>query len=148
MHEAEELKKLFPQSFKRTIQFDPMSNLEGLPDKKKKKKGSTSSGRTLKLTVCRLRKLSTIIPRGKARTLLKSDGRIVDVFIARAMSAQMVKDIINRAFHGLEHSTEWKLLETGQDNQLEVAINQAPDGNVICSRRGCIYIVDDEVCTI
>ena len=40
-------------------------------------------------------------------------------------------------------NTNW--LETGQDNRLEETRQQLPDGNGICSHRGCLYIVDNEV---
>ena len=145
--EAKELSRLFPQSVrsgKRRILFDPNQPLEGLPDKKKKKRGSTSLGKTLRLTVCRLPFFTTSVPKGKARRILKQQERIVDVRVTRAMPASVVKDVVNHAYHHSDN--DWEFLETGQDNLLCVAENQSLDGNTICSRRGCVYIVDKKVC--
>ena len=139
---ANELGRIFPQSRKR-LQFEPSAHLEGLPDKKKKKRASSSLGRTLKVTICRLPVLQPSIPKGKARSALKSGGRVVEVKLTRSMAASQVKAVINRAY---SHFSEcWDFLDTGQDNVLSVAANQTPDGDAICSRRGCVYIVDKQV---
>ena len=146
--EAKELARLFPQSIhsgKRRILSDPNQPLEGSPDKKKKR-GSTSLGKTHKLTVCRLPSFTTSVPKGKARRILKEQKRIVDVQVTRAMPASVVKEVLNRAYRHLD--SDWEFLETGQDNLLNVAENQSLDGNTVCSRRGCMYIVDKKVCVM
>lgn len=144
--EAEELSKLFPHtvrtSKKRGPSFDPNETVEGVPDKKKKR-GSTSLGRCVNLTICRLPRYSTFVPKGKVRNELKKQGRLVDVKLTRSMTATVVRQAINRAYHKFD--TNWKYLVTGQDNGLILAENQSPDGNAVCTRRGCIYIYDTEV---
>ena len=80
--EAKELSILFPQSVRTGTKkplFDPNHSLEGLPNTKKKKRGSTSLGRSVKVTVCRLSSFCGIIPKGKGRRALKDRGRVVGV---------------------------------------------------------------------
>ena len=60
------------------------------------------------------------------------------------MSASVVKEVTNCAYHHLDN--DWEFLETGQDNLLNVSEDQSPDGNIICLQRGFIYIVDKKVC--
>lgn len=141
--EAHELSRLFPRTTakKRTL-FDPRQSL-GLPDKKKKKKALTSLGRSVKVTVCRLPSLCKSVPKGTARRILKCDGRIVDVQVTRAMPATMMKEIINRAFS--RFNADWQFVEVGRDNLLTVSQEQSPDGQQVCSKRGCLYIVDEQV---
>ena len=55
----------------------------------------------------------------------------------------MVKEVTNCAYGHLD--SDWEFLQTGQDNLLNVGENQSSDGNIICSWRGCIYIVDKKV---
>lgn len=148
--EAKELSRLFPNSFKSGSsgtkrKFDPNdSSLNCIvPDKCKKKKSATSSGRPVKMQVCRLSSLTSSIPKGKKRALLKTEGRLVDVYITRSLSSDKIKAAINRAFHHL--SCEWDYLECGQDHQLSLLEDQSPSGDVLCNKRGCIYIVDREV---
>ena len=144
--EAEELSKLFPHtvrtSKKHGPSFDPNEILEGVPDKKKKR-GGTSLGRCVNVTVCRLPRYSTFIPKGKVRNELKKQRRLVDIKLTRSMTATVVRQAIDRVYHRLD--TNWKYLATGQDNALTLADNQSPDGNVVCTRRGCVYICDTEV---
>lgn len=146
--ESKELQKLFPScapsTSKRCLSFDPNRELLGVPDRKKRKKGSTSQGRPVNITVCRLPRFSPFIPRGKVRSNLKEKGRIQTVKLTRHMNPNQAKQMIDAAF--FQMSGSWGYLETGQDNQLVEAGEQLPDGNTLCSRRGCLYIVDkDEV---
>ena len=64
--EAKELSRLFPSSNgisrKRGPSFDPNEHLDRIPDTKKKKRGSTSRGRSVKISVCRLAQFTLFIP--------------------------------------------------------------------------------------
>ena len=99
--EAKELSRLFPSSNgvsrKRGPSFDPNEHLDGIPDTKKKKRGSTSKGRSVKVSVCRLTQFTPFIPRGNARNKLKEKGRIVSIQLTRSMSSGSVKQVITRA---------------------------------------------------
>ncbi len=142
--EAKELGKLFgrgPSSS--SPSFDPKQPLSGLPDRKKKKRASSSSGRTVNIDICRLQRFTPFIPKGRVRKVLKSQGRITTVQLTRSMVASTVKQYIDRAFKGF--GTDWVYLETGQDNIMTVMERQSLDGNEVCSRRGCLYIMDMEV---
>ena len=144
---ARELGQLFPScapgpsTSKRGADFDQRQELPGMPDRKRKKR---SSGRCVNVTVCRLPKYTPFIPKGKVRRNLKDNGRLQTVRLTRLMNASDVKSSISQAFSHI-HS-DWSYLETGQDNRLEELQQQFPDGNFICSRRGCLYIVDKPVC--
>lgn len=149
--EAKELGKLFgsgPSSSGSTSvpSFNPKQPLAGLPDKKKKKKASSSSGRTVNVSVCRLQKFTPFIPKGKVRKTLKSQGRIHTIQLTRSMLPSAVKQSITRAFKNF--GTGWVYLETGQDNKLTVMERQSLDGNDVCSRRGCLYILDREIAEV
>lgn len=139
--------KLFPScagsssSTKRGPSFDPNQELHGLPDKKKKR-ATTSVGRPLNVTVCRLPRFTPFIPKGKVRSRLKEQGRIQNVQLTRSMTPVSVREAITRIYQGIH---QWVYLETGQDNRLQEAKLQSLDGNTACSRRGCLYIVDKEV---
>lgn len=102
----------------------------GLPDKKKKKRASTSQGRAVNVSVCRLRKFTSYIPKGHVRNLLRKDGRILNIQFTRSMTSTVVKECIDRAYN----QGPWIFLDTGQDNKLVEAENQSPDGNMVCSR--------------
>lgn len=147
--EAKELSRLFPSSSsqlskKRGPSFDPSEALDGLPDAKKKKKGKTSQGRTVKVSICRLPRFTPFIPKGKVRSLLKQQGRILNIQLTRSMSGTSVRQVINRAY--TRFSTDWLYLElTGPDSHLMIAKEQSPDGDTICTRRGSLYIFDKQV---
>lgn len=130
-------------SKRKVAAFDPKETLaDVVPNKHKKKRASTSSGRALRLTVCRLPSFRVSIPKGKNRNTLKEQGRIVDVRLTRSMSATVARDTINRCFVNL--GDEWDYLDSGQDNILTMAMDQTPCGDVLCSRKS-IYIVDRKV---
>ena len=145
--EVSELSRLFPNSFTsgsgkgHKKRFDPNDPLKDVIPDKNKKKGRTSQGRSLKITVCRLPSFCKSVPRGKTRGTLKNEGRIVDMQFTRTMTAEVVRVVINRGFQ----SDQWEFLETGHDNQLRKSENQNLNGEGICSRRGCLYIVDKQV---
>ena len=147
---ARELGQLFPfcvpgpSTSKRGDDFDPRQELPVMPDRKRKKKALTSSGRCINVTVCRLPKYTPFIPKGKVRSNLKENGRLQTVRLTRLMNASDVKSSISQAFSHIR--SDWSYLETGQDNRLEELQQQFPDRNFICSRRGCLYIVDKPVC--
>ena len=96
------------------------------------------------MTVCRLMSCTKAIPRGKARKLLKDNGRIVELKLTRSMTPDMARATINRSFPQL--SDEWEYLDSSSDNTLSTASSQLPDGNTLCSKRGCIYIADKVCC--
>ena len=147
---ARELGQLFPacspgpSTSKRGADFDPHQELPGMPDRKRKKKALTSSGRCVNVTVCRLPKFTPFVPKGKVRSNLKENGRLQTVRLTRSMNASDVKSSISQAFSHIP--SNWSYLETGQDNRLGEPQQIFPDGNFICSRRGCLYIVDKPVC--
>ena len=146
--EAKELGKLFPScagssSKKRGPSFDPNERLYGLPDRKKKKKGSTSQGRPVTVSICWLPRFTPSIPKGKVRNRLKEQNRIRNVKLTRSMNPSTVRESVSRAFPDIQ--TQWIYLETGQDNFLAKAEQQSLDGNTVCSRRGCVYILDQKV---
>ena len=85
------------------------------------------------------------IPLGNAQNKLKEKGRIVSVQLTRSMSSGNVKQVITRAYPW--SNTDWLYLETNQDNRLVKAKEQCRDGNAICTRRGALYIVDEQVTT-
>lgn len=147
--EVKELTRLFPHSFQQTSRkrksFDPKDELVDIvPDKVKKKKASTSSGRALRVTVCCLSSIRSSIPRGKARSALKDAGRIVDIRLTRSMTAQEARNVINQAFLHV-NNREWDYLDSNQDNSLKLSAEQNPGGDVLCNRKGCIYVVDRKV---
>ena len=141
---ARELGELFPScspgtsTSKHGADIDPRQELPGVPDRKRKRKAITSSGRYV--TVCRLPNYTPFVPKGKVRSNLREKGRLQTIRLTRSMNASDVKSSISRAFSHLPSS--WSYLETGKDNRLEEPQQQFPDGNSICSRRGCLYIVD------
>ena len=144
---AKELGQLFPSCSSgpsTSKRFDPTMELPGMPDRKRKKKALTSSGRCINVAVCHLQKFTPFIPKGKVRSNLKESGRLQTVQLTRAMTPSDVKSIISKAYPNF--SSSWSYLETGQDNRLEESQLQFPDGNSVCSRRGCLYIVDKLVC--
>lgn len=150
-NEAKELGALFHRgatssgassSAKRGPTFNPDEQLTGLPDTKKKR-GSTSKGRSVNVNICRMKHFTPFIPKGRVRNLLKEQGRIVAVKITRLMSPATVKLCIGRAFRTIKG--EWNYLEAGQENRLSIMKNQCLDGNQVCSRRGCLYILDQDV---
>lgn len=147
--EAKELSRLFPScsstSKRKGPSFDPTESMDGLPDSKKKKRGKTSKGRSVNVSVCRLLRFSQFLPRGSARNRLKQKGRILNVQLTRSMSSASVKEAITRAYTQQNVNGDWLYLETSQDNHLVLAKEQSPSGNVICSRRGALYIVDKQV---
>lgn len=53
--------------------------------------------------------------------------------VTTSLTAPLVKQVIHRAYQNFD--TKWEFLETGQDNVLNVAKTQSPDGNTICSRK-------------
>ena len=110
---------------------------------KKKKRGSTSQGRPTNITVCRLSKLTSYIPEGKVRKRLKDQGRIQNIQLTKLMTASTVRACISRAFRDFQ--SEWVYLNSGQENVLVETDQQSPNGNTVCSRRGCLYILDKEV---
>ena len=143
--EVSELSRLFPNSFTsgsgkgHKRRFDPNDPLKDvIPDKNKKKKGRTSQGRSLKITVCRLPSFCKSVPRGKTRGTLKNEGRIVDMQFTRTMTAEVVRVVINRGFQS-DQGNSWRLDMTTN------CVNQNLNGEGICSRRGCLYIVDKQV---
>ena len=71
---------------------------------------------------------------------MKNEGCLVDVYITSSQSSHKIKAAIDHAFH--HFSCEWDYLESGQDNQLTLSADQSPTGDALCSKRGCIYIVD------
>ena len=125
------------------LPFDPNKELEGLPDRKKKKRGKTSVGCPINVSICRLSCYSPFIPKGKVRARLKDQGRIQTVQLSRCLTGTSVKKIINRAFQRI--GSKWIYLETGQHNQLVISKEQCPHGNSVCSQRGCLYIVDQQL---
>ena len=140
--EARDFSKLFPGQ-KRVLPFDPNKELEGLPDRKKKKRGKTSVGCPINVSICRLSCYSPFIPKGKVRARLKDQGHIQTVQLSRSLTGTSVKKIINRAFQRI--GSKWIYLETGQHNQLVISKEQCPHGNSVCSQRGCLYIVDQQL---
>ena len=124
--------------------FNPAMELPGMPDRKRKKKALTSSGHCINVAVCRLPKFTPFIPKGKVRSNLKESEPLQTVWLTRAMTTSDVKSIISEAYPNL--SSSWSYLETGQDNRFEEPQLQFPDGSSMCSRRGCLYIVDKLVC--
>ena len=145
--EAKALGRLFSKAVtstpKRGPAFDPGGVLTGLPNSNKKKRAATSKGRSVNVSVCRLKHFSSFIPKGRVRNLLKQQGRIMTVQLTRLMSPSAVKTYISRAFRDIKK--EWQYLEAGQENRLSVISNQSLDGDQVCSRRGCLYIVDKDV---
>lgn len=136
---AKELSHLFAHSSghgKRGPTFNPNEKLHGIPDKKKKG-GSTSQGRPVNITVCRLSNFFPYIPKGKVRNRLKDQKRIQVVQLTRSMSASVVRACITQAFRNFS-----VYLDSGQENKLAETDNQSLDGNAVCSRRGCLYILD------
>ena len=99
----------------------------------------------MNVTVCRLPRFTPFIPKGRVRNRLKEQGRLQKVQLTRSMIPANEREVITRAFPGIH--TQWVYLETGQDNLLaELAPEQQSlDGNAVCSRRGCLYILDKEV---
>ena len=79
---ARELGELFPScspgpsTSKRGADFDPHQELPGVPDRKRKKKAITSSGRCVNVTVCRLPNYTPFVPKGKLRSNLREKGRL------------------------------------------------------------------------
>lgn len=59
------------------------------------------------------------------------------------MTAATVKMHISRAFR--DFPSEWVYLEYKQENRLAETEEQSLNGSTICSRRGCLYILDKEV---
>ena len=144
-NEAKELGKLFPScagTKRGQPSFDPHQEFHGLPDKKKKKRASTSQGRPVSVTVCCLPHSTPFIPKGKVRNNLKKQGRIQDILLTRSMTSSTVRDSITRAFKDIHN--QWVYLEAGQDNLLSET-KQPLDGNAACSRRGCLYIMEKQV---
>ena len=144
-NEAKELGKLFPScagTKRGQPSFDPHQEFHGLPDKKKKKRASTSQGRPVSVTVCCLPHSTPFIPKGKVRNNLKKQGRIQDILLTRSMTSSTVRDSITRAFKDIHN--QWVYLEAGQDNLLSET-KQSLDGNAACSRRGCLYIMEKQV---
>lgn len=138
-NEAKELGKLFPScagTKRGQPSFDPHQEFHGLPDKKKKKRASTSQGRPVSVTVCCLPHSTPFIPKGKVRNNLKKQGRIQDILLTRSMTSSTVRDSITRAFKDIHN--QWVYLEAGQDNLLSET-KQPLDGNEACSRRGCLH---------
>ena len=129
-------------SKRKVAAFDPKETLaDVVPNKPKKKRASTSSGRALCLTVCRLQSFRVSIPKGKNRNTLKEQGRIVDVRLTRSMSATVASDTINRYFANI--GDEWDYLDNGQD---KIAMDQTPCGDVLCSRKSILLTERYTVC--
>ena len=109
---------------------------------RRNKRATTSVGRPLNVTVCRLPRFTPFIPKGKVHSRLKEQGRIQNVQLTRSVTPVSVREAITRTYQGIH---QWVYLETGQDNRLQEAKLQSLDGNTACSRRGCLYILDKEV---
>ena len=90
--EARALSKLFPSSSRKRCvpAFDPCKEAVNLPQAKKKKKGCTSQGRAVNITVIMLSEQCRCIPRGKFRKALNDQSRIVTVKFTRAMTGEHV----------------------------------------------------------
>ena len=142
--ESKELGRLFshcaPSTSKRA-NFDPNQHFLA-PDKKRKKRASTSEGRCVNVNVCRLPKFTPFIPKGKFRSNLRQKGRIQTVQLTRSMNSERVRECITRSF---SLPSAWDYLSIGQDNRLAHTELQSPDGSSICSHRSFLYIVDKDV---
>ena len=60
----------------------------------------------------------------------------------RLFLCMQVKSIIGHSFQSISGLRDWNYLECGQDNRLEIASNQSPGGDVVCSHRGALYLCE------
>lgn len=97
----------------------------------------------MNVSVCRLPKVTSYIPKGKVRKRLKDQGRILSIQLTKQMTASTVRACITRAFSNFP--SDWVYLDSGQENKLVETDEQLLDGNSVCSRRGSLYIMDKEV---
>ena len=99
---------------KRGASFDPNQNISGAPAKKKRKKGTTSQGPAINVTVCHLQNVSLFIPKGRVRSNLRQKGQIQTIQLTTQIKPEEVKRSNNRVASQI--SGNWDYLETGQDN--------------------------------
>ncbi len=131
---------------KRSAVFHPTAECVAATQQKKKKAG-TQVIRPVSRDAILMERIPTSVPKLNQRRDLKRELRQETLLFKRNMSSLQVKNVIVRGFRHLK-ITGIVHLECGQDHKLHVAKNQEPDGAAILSRRGTLYLSQQEVrCT-
>ena len=83
---------------------------------------------------------SLVLPRGKQRQQLAASGRVKSVQFKRTMSALQVRNVIISNFSSLGLQLQsWEFLDV-KGGKLGRSECQEPGGDVICQRRGAVYL--------
>ncbi len=149
--EKKRLAKLFPSSSgsklklpaKRSAAFDPTAECVAAPQQKKKK-AAVQVIRPVSRDVILMKQIPTSVPKLNQRKDLKRELRQQTLLFTRRMSSLQVNNVIVRGFRHLK-VTGVVHLECGKDLKFHIAENQEPDGTVILSRRGTLYLSQQEV---
>ena len=106
---------------------------------KKKKAAIRPKQRTASIPVVMMLKYSPVVPKGKERQKLASQGRILNLKVSRGMSSKEVKDKISGAFQ----VSDYTILEcAGNGHTLLKCCDQEIDGDTVVQRRGCLYLCE------
>ena len=139
--EAKALAKYFPsaQSKIRQGAFDPTAECVVLGQQKKKKAAIRPKQWPISISVVMMQSYGPVIPKGKERQKLASQGRILNMKVTRGMSSKEVEDKIHRAFQ----VTDYTVLECDSNGHtLLKSCDQDIDGDAITQRRGCLYLCE------
>ncbi len=147
--EAKALAKFFPSASScvmPTKKFDASADCVVLRAQKQKKAAiKGQSERPVTVSIVMMRKYCPVIPKGKVRKRLASEGRMQNLKVTRSMNAKPIREKILHGFGVLDYtvlecdSTGHTLLKSCDQDNI--------DGELAIQRRGCLYLCEVfEVC--
>ena len=142
---AQKLAELYPASKHTPVKrlgeaFDPLQECVALPFKKAKK-SSRVKPVTLEFIILP-HSYSLVLPKGKKRQQLKTEGRVKYIPIKRTMSPLQLRNAIVSGFNHLNVDS-WEFLEAS-GGKLVKCENQDLGGDIV-QRRGAVYLIE-KVC--
>ena len=128
-----------PSSSKSQLKFDPVQGLVPEIESKKGKKKATKI-RPVSVNVHLLSTFSTVIPKGKKRKSLETEGRMNKLSFYRVSTEQAIRKQIESAF-GIQ---DFQVLECN-NGKLEVSPTQEISAEYVIDRRGGLYLLEKHV---
>ena len=139
--EAKALAKYFPSAKSTSSQraFDTAAECVVSGPQKKKKAAIRPKQRPVNISVIMMQKYSPVVPKGKERQKLASQGRMLNMKVSRGMNAKELKHKISGAFH----VSDYTILEfANSGHTLVKCYDQEIDGDAVTQRRGCLYLCE------
>ena len=141
--EAKALAKFFPSASSCVVptkKFDASADCVVLGAQKRKKAAiKGKSERPVTVSVMMMKKYCPVIPKGKVRKRLASEGRMQNLKVTRNMNAKAIREKILRGFGVLDY-TVLGCDSTGHN--LLKSCDQDLDGELVIQRRGCLYLCE------